>query len=89
MELTSGNAFASRTTINVIFPRAGDAAGNNTYPKRGKRPVVEQVRQRVLETITDVSPGWATKFPDYKVLVRPNFVERGVYHYTVVSDAKQ
>ena len=84
--LMSGRAFSSRAGLNVIFPSKGNLEGNEWFT-RGRGKVVEQVRAAVEQLLSDADtrPGWTRLYPAYVVSVRPDYVERGRYHWTAYS----
>lgn len=85
VQLAHGRVVCTRDDINVIFPREGDRAGNTHWP-RGSGSIIEQVRECVRRTITEVAqPGWQRRYPEYAIYINPDCMHRGQYDYSVYS----
>lgn len=82
--LYSGRIISSRAGINIIFTTQNNPAGNNQFA-RPRSPVAEEFKHRLKWLIKEHRPGWSTRYPNYEIFVRKDYLERGLYYYSIYS----
>ncbi|UTN91451.1 hypothetical protein SEA_OUTIS_88 [Gordonia phage Outis] len=84
--LTSGDVWSQSRpgTVNVLMTSDINPDGNNVYP-RPRGPIADVVRDLVWQTWRELRPVLAQRYPDAVLTVRPDYVHRGRWHYTVWS----